>query len=634
MRPGRRPAACWRRGGSWCSRRARSRAPGRAPWPWPEPAGSARHGYGPRWSPPRITWDGVEAGLAGDLPDEVAKPGRRHARVAAVLVDLVAGRLDADERCRRRRPGSSRPRARSARRSRWSTGRRARRPGSRHHLEEDVGGRAAAGERVGHRAYLGLAAVTSRPRLRLRPGAIRPPRMPRRASPGSRRRPGPASTESRRRRRRPGCRPGRGRPARRAENRLAKPSPAPTVSRTSTGNAGMLHRGRRKTRRRRPISPSLTIGSVPVEASSASAGPRSVGRTPVRVRRSGPLSPASRGRWQKEGRRPAGSSACPDPTRLPGRRCSRARSRVRRRAPRRTGSAGRRRVCGCRKYDVTCRWRAERSSVPVDHGGLEQRDAAGRCEDGAIVARGSHQRHAQPGGQPLAGRRRRRRRRRGRPARAARSGPASSSPTIDSEGGAQAEAGSAAGDDAGRTAHRQHRRRDESLALAAGPARRVRRVSTTSGLRSPATSRSNVRTTCSSPAPFAGSPSHTITVSAIVTPPAALRGGPPASRRPASGVGDGERRGRVGVEQDRLQHVVAASLEGGAHRQLGDVQEGAVERGALRRQVAHRHRVHARRGRPGRAPRRPRPAGRLPIRPAVGHVAVDRRAPCRSPWSG
>ncbi len=43
-RRGRRRSACWRRDAAWRSRRARSCAPARGPWPWPSRQARCRHG--------------------------------------------------------------------------------------------------------------------------------------------------------------------------------------------------------------------------------------------------------------------------------------------------------------------------------------------------------------------------------------------------------------------------------------------------------------------------------------------------------------------------------------------------------------------------------------------------------------
>ncbi len=260
-----------------------------------------------------------------------------------------------------------------------------------HHLEEDVGGRAAAGRagrssrlpwsRRGHRAVLGrgsgqepLGRRGCLGERRLGLDAAQAPRRQRAAGDPEGQaagqvaaaQPGVQKAGSQSRRRRPPCRaPRRGTPA--CSSRF------------------------RKTRRRRPISPSLTIGSVPVEASwraveLGGAGSSSPER-PVIASASWRLA-KRRSTAGRIARRPsshsfAGSSLQSSEVERPA-ACASS-NRLRRPAA----------SLGCRKYDVTCRWRAERSSVPVDHGGLEQRDAAGRREDGAIVARGAHQRHAQ-----------------------------------------------------------------------------------------------------------------------------------------------------------------------------------------------------------------------------------------------
>src|SRR3989338_7740432 len=60
-------------------------------------AGSVRHGFGPRWSPPRIS-------RAGSMSSARARPWTNRTKsagvmpIAAELVDLIAGRLDLDRR--------------------------------------------------------------------------------------------------------------------------------------------------------------------------------------------------------------------------------------------------------------------------------------------------------------------------------------------------------------------------------------------------------------------------------------------------------------------------------------------------------------------------------------------------------
>jgi hypothetical protein len=58
-------------------------------------------------------------------------------------------------------------------------------------------------------------------------------------------------------------------------------------------------------------------------------------------------------------------------------------------------------------------------------------------------------------------------------------------------------------------------------------------------------------------------------------------------------LGDRERGAGVGVHHHGLVDVVAALLERGAHRQLGDVHERPVQRSALRRELPDRDRVDA-----------------------------------------
>ena len=92
--PGRRRRPCWRRDGSWRSpprRRLRTMVSALA---IARVGGLVRHGLGPRWSPPRISRVAGQAARGCDAGDEARKSAGAHAGIAAVLVDLVAGRLD------------------------------------------------------------------------------------------------------------------------------------------------------------------------------------------------------------------------------------------------------------------------------------------------------------------------------------------------------------------------------------------------------------------------------------------------------------------------------------------------------------------------------------------------------------
>ena len=90
----RRPGACSRRGGSSPRRPGRTGRTISRAFAIALAAGSPCQGCGPRWSPPKRTRSCGKAGRLRRPAQERGEPGRRHSRVASLLVHLVGGGLD------------------------------------------------------------------------------------------------------------------------------------------------------------------------------------------------------------------------------------------------------------------------------------------------------------------------------------------------------------------------------------------------------------------------------------------------------------------------------------------------------------------------------------------------------------